>query len=781
MVGVRALWAIWLCACLSCLCPSGPTQAATVDVGTAQWGSQLTDQSRLFNDRGASMSAAQVARLPDGPGGFVDIEELDSPGELNPAPWWTRIRLFNSGDTTQRLHLILNPGSVFHSAEFYVLNDGQWSSPKHSSSPTLDKAAERYHSQAITLAPGQDQVVLIRTTGVAPAQLAPYLYSDTKFRAYLERSATWDGLLFGGLLALAWSALILALFSRSRSFLLLAALSFVTLLVEVLRRGYGQQYMLADLGEWAYRAPLILGQLSILLFIAFVLEIARAEKLRLPLRGLLTAWAVYYIGLMAVSAFGNVYHVYWLTGFIRPFFSLTLLAIAILFIKRNAPTRKLMLAVAAFSLARASLLALEVNGVLPEYIAGLSMGTLSVNPAVALAGLFINLTLLAGWMAHVGIQRAQALEKISRLQREENERLALEVARQTKALNQALEYAGEKNRQQTQIVSYVSHDLRAPLATIMGYSRLIEQTADPRQKGLLDAITRSVDYQMALIDDILGYAAAELKPLALKPHAIDLPDYLDEVVQHAVALSRQQNNRFIAQAPGSIPRTICTDGRRLRQVLLNLLSNAAKFTRAGTIRLDLIATRSGAGWKLRFTVSDSGVGIDAHGQTQIFEEFRQLNPDSAGVGLGLYIAQSILQTMGGRLSLDSSTGNGSTFSFEIEVKSLDDKVASWSAPQLLPANHPTGRAAAPLRAASACMEEAEPEQAAAMPPAHVRSELALMARNGQLSDIESWLESTLPHYPDCRSYFQAIQDAIGRLDLDAVERLALARPASPAA
>jgi len=79
------------------------------------------------------------------------------------------------------------------------------------------------------------------------------------------------------------------------------------------------------------------------------------------------------------------------------------------------------------------------------------------------------------------------------------------------------------------------------------------------------------------------------------------------------------------------------------------------------------------------------------------------------------------------------------------------------------------------------MEAAEPEPVAAMPPPHVRSELALMAKNGQLSDIESWLESTLPHYPGCRSYFQAIQDAIGRLDLDTVERLALARPASPAA
>src|SRR5690606_23790799 len=148
--------------------------------------------------------------------------------------------------------------------------------------------------------------------------------------------------------------------------------------------------------------PLALGNLTILLFILFVLEVARAEKVHLPLRALLIGWAIYYAGLILLSAFGNVYHVYWLADHLRPLFSLTLLGAAILFLKRNAPTRKLMLAVTLFSLFRTSLAALEVRGMLPDYVANLSIGVLRMNPAIALTGFFVNLTVLAAWIAHVG-------------------------------------------------------------------------------------------------------------------------------------------------------------------------------------------------------------------------------------------------------------------------------------------------------------------------------------------------------------------------------------------
>lgn len=770
-------YTIWIFLFGFCLALT-PTKASSLDVGQAtEWSQQLNQETKIFKDTSKTMDVKQVATTLDGPNGFSSIDELSDANQLTAVPWWTKTELSNTSDTTYSLRLILNPGSFFHSVDFFTQHNDQWLSTSQTSEGVAakDPSVERFHWTGITLAPGQNKTVLIRTTGVAPNKLAPYLYSETQFNDYVARSSIWDGLLFGGLLALAWTSILLSLFARSRVFLILGLLSFLTLLIEAIRRGYDKLDLLSHTIELSYRSPLVLGNLIILIFIVFILEIARSENIRLPLGKLLIAWALYYCGLILISAFGDVYQVYWLADHLRPFFSLTLVIIAVLFIKNNTPTRGLILAVAAFSLARASLIALEASGSLPASISNLAMGSLRMNPAIALGGFLINLTLFAGWVAHVGMQRKKALEKISRLQREENIRLTKEVARQTKALNEALEYADEKNRQQTQIVGYISHDLRAPLATIAGYVKLMEHKASDQQKQQLNAINRSVDYQFALIEDILGYATAELRPLSLNPEPIKLVEYLQEITQHATALSRQQNNHFTIKVTNQIPKTVWLDGRRLRQVLLNLLSNAAKFTKNGTITLKLIATQLNSQWRLQFIVSDSGIGIAPEQQEKIFKEFSQLeqskNNINTGVGLGLYIAQSILRSMGSELHLESHLNHGgATFSFEIHV-STGQHLVTWIAPQTLPTLESTD-----LLFTSSQLDSSTSADSSVILPLHARQQLANMARDGLLTDIENWLSTMTTQYPACINYFQAIHDALNRLDLDGIERLAQACP-----
>ncbi|HHU93506.1 MAG TPA: hypothetical protein GXX62_00230 [Alcaligenaceae bacterium] len=728
------------------------------------------------------MDTEQVAAIPDGPDGFTYLNELSNPNQLSPVAWWTKISLSNSSDRLYSLRLILHPGSFFHSVDFYTKQNNQWVTVIESPDGVKNKDpnAERFHWAGIDLAPGQNKTVLIRTTGVAPNKLAPYLSLDTQFNEYVARSTIWDGLLFGGLLALAWTAILLSLFARSRVFLILGLLSFLTLLVEAIRRGYDKLNLLSHTIELSYRSPLILGNLTILMFISFILAIAHSEKTHLPLRQLLIAWAIYYGGLVLLSAFGDVFQVYWLSDHLRPFFSLTLLVIAILFIRHNTPTRGLILAVAAFSLARASLIALEASGSLPASISNLSMGSLRMNPAIALGGFLINLALFAGWVAYVGLQRKKAQEKIAHLQREENIRLTKEVARQTKALNEALAYADEKNRQQTQIVGYISHDLRAPLATIAGYTKLMQHKANDQQKAQLNAITRSVDYQLALIEDILAYATAELKPLSLAPEPINLADFLEEIAQHATALSRQKNNLFTIKVTDQIPKTVWLDGRRLRQVLLNLLSNAAKFTKNGTITLEMIATPLNSQWHLHFIISDSGIGIAPDQQEKIFKEFSQLEQSKidVGVGLGLYIAQSILQIMHSELRLESSLNHGSTFSFDIQA-TAEKQCVTWTEPQALPIFESTdpflaSQPSTPLETESLFPTLSNNQDFPTLkPPLPTREELAAMARNGLVTDIENWLITMSVQYPACTNYLNSIQEALNLLDLDAVERLAL--------
>lgn len=780
MVARTTLWGLLLYLCFAVT----QATAASVDVGQAsQWKEQLYQQTLFFKDDSQRMDVQQIAALQDGTDGFVSISQLDNPAQLTPAAWWSKTTLTNSSETHYSLRLILNPGSYFHSVNFYTQRDGQWIPSAHTleGTTTNEPTSKRLHWTGVSLAPGQSKTLLIRSTGVAPNKLAPYLYSEERFNEYVARNAIWDGLLLGGLLALGWTSILLALFARSRVFLVLGLLSLLTLLVEGIRRGYEKLDFIVNLVELSYRSPLVLSNLTLMLFVVFILEIARSEKVRLSLHKVWIGWAVYYAGLALISAFGDVYHVYWLADLHRPLFSLTLLATAVLFLRQNAPTRGLILAIAAFSLARASLIALESSGLLPESIASLSMGSLRMNPALALGSFLINLALFAGWIAYVGLQRRKALEKISQLQREENIRLTAEVARQTKALNEALQYADEKNRQQTQIVGYISHDLRAPLATIAGYTKLMEKNASAQQKLKLNAITRSVDYQLALIEDILGYASAELKPLSLSPEATELLDYLGEITQHATALSRQQNNSFHITVTQQIPKTVYLDGRRLRQVLLNLLSNAAKFTRNGEISLEVTATQLDSQWRLHFSVSDSGIGIDSEQQAKIFQEFGQLeagqNNVNAGLGLGLYIAQSILQSMGSELSLDSSPNQGATFSFEFNVLA-DEQVVSWQAPQTLPLldtiDLPLSHGLdLPAKTKDLTNNSANQNDTMIMPPLESRQELANMARNGALTDMENWHSSMASQYPACVEYLSKIQDAINRLDLDAVEQLAL--------
>src|SRR5690606_11233595 len=279
---------------------------------------------------------------------------------------------------------------------------------------------------------------------------------------------------------------------------------------------------------------------------------------------------------------------------------------------------------------------------------------------------------------------------------------------------------------------------------------------------------RSIDYQLSLIDDILAYATAELKPLDTKLGQVQLADYLDEITLHAVALSKQQDNRFTIDVTGVIPKAVWVDGRRLRQVLLNLLSNAAKFTRGGQIRLELSATQTEhRGWDLRFAVSDSGIGIETEAQEQIFQEFRQLETSSEGVGLGLYIAQSILRTMGSGLNLKSTTRYGSTFSFQIHVAAADSETTAWTSPAHLVCdifNEPILQTPYLDSEPAACEKTAEPATEN-LPPRHDRNALAQMAKNGQLTDTEHWLDTMTARYPACSVYLQKIAGALARLDL----------------
>lgn len=344
--------------------------------------------------------------------------------------------------------------------------------------------------------------------------------------------------------------------------------------------------------------------------------------------------------------------------------------------------------------------------------------------------------------------------------RRQDERYA---AMRTSALNAdlktALTNAKTKERQKVEVLGYIGHDLRAPLATIRGYSELLLADAHEKQHKLLMTIQRSVKYQLDLIDELLEYAKSELQPLAVKPATTDLYLLLEDIYEYAIALCSEQNNRFQYLSSDRLPRQIHLDGKRLQQVLLNLISNAAKFTRDGVVSLSVTARPEGSACALHFSVSDTGIGIDLNQNADIFGAFQQIQAASGGTGLGLFIAQHILSAMGASLSVASTSGQGTTFSFRLSAPVAGSRDSDWpvvpqrdTKPSEQPSTHGVPRNA--------------------VPEDQALDELASLALHGRLTDIEGWIErhaGEAAHAP----FMALLRDLLDRFDFPAIHSLAL--------
>jgi len=565
----------------------------------------------------------------------------------------------------------------------------------------------------------------------------------------------WDLVYFGALGAISWAAAATSFFVRRLSVAVLALLCLDMLFFGLAIRGY-IGLVWPHLSEWMLTYVNAFGHAGVALYALIFFSLGRQEGVRLP-GGMGLAWLA---GVQLAAAL--VIFAY--PGFGRlgsPALNLVsaciLLGLALVALQRKVPARWLVLLtnmLVAFRLGGSAIerLARTLGLPHPENI-------VMHSPLVSISGLALNLTLLASWVAYVSKQRRAATDALVGWQAQEKTRLEAEVARQTQALNQALEYANQANQRKTEGLSYISHDLRAPLSSIVGYADLLAQTQTEAQRPHIRSIVESVNYQLALIDDLLEYSRAEHEPFVLRPDAVCLHSLLDAVTRHARGFSTRQNNHFQLVPPVRFPPLVMIDGRRLQQVLLNLLVNSSKFTYNGTITLTVIATPAGADWVLQFSVEDTGIGMALDAQARVFNAYSQVDPLHGGVGLGLYIARHIVEAMGARLELSSTLGAGSRFSFEITVSAAHsagapDKVPepqNWVQPEVsmgTPGQYP-------------------------MPPAHTRVRLAILARDGQLTKIEEWLATMGQQYPGYESFLAEIRAALQMLDFEYIEALAL--------